>query len=233
MWRSFFQTVVRPLARAGIPLAATPGNHDASAAPGFQLERKVFAQQWTQNRNALALAAGGNYPFYYAFVLENVLFVSLDATVTSPMQAEQKTWLSNLLADSEKYRARIVFGHIPFAPLTVGRERSFLRDNDLEQLLVHRNVSLYLSGHHHGFYPFYYNGLHCVGQAALGSGPRRLIGTTRRSPRAFTLLEIAPDGAIKVSAFAGADFNQPLRHTALPPKISVKSITALRDDLKQ
>jgi hypothetical protein len=233
MWRSFFQTVVHPLAKAGIPLAVTPGNHDASAVPGFQLERKVFAEQWAQNRDALSLLPGGSYPFYYAFVLKNVLFISLDVTVTSPMQEAQKSWLTELLAGAEKYRARIVQGHIPFAPLTVGRERSFLRDNDLEQLLVRNNVSLYLSGHQHGFYPFYHNGLHCVGQAAIGSGPRRLIGTAKRSPRAFTLLEIAPDGVIKVSAFAGSNFNQPLRRTTLPPKISLKSITAIRDDLKQ
>ncbi len=233
MWRSFFQTVVRPLAKAGIPLAATPGNHDASASPGFQLERKVYAQEWKQNRDALPLLPGGNYPFYYAFTLKDVLFISLDATVTSPLQATQKTWLSELLVGSERYRARIVLGHIPFAPLTVGRERSVLRDKDLEQLLIQTKVSLYLSGHHHGFYPFYHNGLHCVGQAAIGSGPRRLIGTDKRSLRAITLLEISADGEIKISASAGPEFNQPLRRSTLPPQISTHNSTAVRDDLEQ
>jgi len=169
----------------------------------------------------------------YAFTLQDVLFISLDATTTSPMQPGQKSWLTTLLADAEKYQARIVFGHIPFAPLTVGRERSFLRDKDLEQLLIRSNVSLYLSGHQHGFYPFYHKGLHSVGQAALGSGPRRLIGTSKRSPRAITLLEISLDGTVAISALTGSDFNQPLQRSTLPPKISASNVTAVRDDLKQ
>ena len=233
MWHSFFQTVVQPLAKAGIPLAAAPGNHDASASPGFQLERDVFGRQWQQNRDALSLLPGSSYPFYYAFTLKDVLFVSLDVTVTSPMPAAQKTWLTTVLTNADKYRARIVFGHIPFAPLTVGRERSFLRDKDLEPLLTDTNVSVYLSGHQHGFYPFYHNKLYCVGQAAIGSGPRRLIGTSRRSPRAFTLMEIAPDGTLDIHAWTGPDFTEILQRSTLPEHITTGGMTIFRDDLKK
>jgi hypothetical protein len=231
MWRSFFQAVARPLAKAGIPLAVTPGNHDASASPGFRLERRVYRQQWDRHRPQLSLLPGGDYPFHYAFVLKNVLFISLDVTVTSPLKEAQRTWLAELLAGGAKYRARIVLGHIPFAPLTVGRERSILRDPDLEQLLVDSRVTLYLSGHHHGYYPFYHKGLHCVGQAAIGSGPRRLIGTDKRSPRAITMVEIPANGRVRISAFRGWEFQQPLLRSTLPAKISVQGNTAVRDDL--
>ena len=233
MWSSFFQTVVHPLATAGIPLAATPGNHDASAAPGFKLERDVYQEVWEKNRPALSLLPGGNFPLYYAVTLNNVLFVSLDVTVIGSMPAVQKSWLHNVLASAEKYSTRIVFGHIPFAPLTVGRERSFLRDRELETFFVESGVSLYLSGHQHGFFPFYHNGLYSVGQAAIGSGPRRLIGDDKRSPRAITFLEIARQGTVKVTAYTGSSFNQVLRRSTLPGEISLKNSTAVRDDLRK
>jgi hypothetical protein len=231
MWRSFFQTVVRPLSKADIPLAAVPGNHDASALPGFLLERGVYREMWEKNKPSLPLLPGGKPPFYYAFTLNNALFVGLDVTVTSPLPAGQKQWLIDLLTRVDRYRTRIVFGHIPLVPLTVGRQRSFLHDPDVKQLFLQAGVTLYLSGHHHAFYPFYLEKLHCTGQAALGSGPRRLIGDKNRSPRAFTLLEVAPEGTVLINAFAGRDFRQVIQRTALPEHITADGVTITRDDL--
>ena len=42
MWAAFHAEVTEPLSRAGIPLAVTPGNHDASAYGGFEQERDLF-----------------------------------------------------------------------------------------------------------------------------------------------------------------------------------------------
>ncbi len=233
MWHSFHNTITRPLQKAGIPFAPTPGNHDASASPGFGLERDVYREQWKKNKPNLSFLAGGSFPFYYAFAMNGVLFASLDTTVTSALATDQVMWLKKILENmGEASKARIVFGHIPLYPLTVGREQSFLRDPTLEKLFTEGSVSVYLSGHHHGFYPFYHNRIHCVGQAALGSGPRRLIGKQKRSPRAFTWIEVSENGTLNISAYSGPNFTQILPRSSLPKMITANGITIMRDDLK-
>ncbi len=234
MWQAFHETITLPLADAGIPFAPSAGNHDASASPGFQLERDIFREQWPKNRSSVTLLGSGDYPFHYGFILKGVLFAALDATVAGPISTSQRTWLVDLLAEhGTKSRDRIVFGHLPNWPITVGREQGILKDTELEQLFIDQSVSVYLSGHQHGFYPFYHNGQYYVGQAALGSGPRRLIGTTKRSPRAVTFLEISEDGTLTVTAYTGPEFNKVLPRSALPAKISANGSTIVRDDLNK
>ena len=52
MWRAFHETVSDPLERAGIPLAVTPGNHDASGYDRFMLEREIYEDQWKSRKPA-------------------------------------------------------------------------------------------------------------------------------------------------------------------------------------
>ncbi|MBW1751007.1 MAG: hypothetical protein JRJ37_09985 [Deltaproteobacteria bacterium] len=164
--------------------------------------------------------------------MNGVLFAALDATVAGSLPPVQMKWLGDLLAkEGQESIARIVFGHLPVWSLTVGRERGMLRDTNLEQLFAEKSVSVYLSGHQHGFYPFYHNNQYYIGQAALGSGPRRLIGDKKRSPRAFTFIEIATDGTLNVTAYTGPDFKQVVQRSALPPQITNNGITIVRDDL--
>jgi hypothetical protein len=80
-------------------------------------------------------------------------------------------------------------------------------------------VDLHLSGHHHAFYPGFKNGPAHVAQACPGEGPRRLIGTEATSARAFTLLDVAPDRRIAVSAYAGPDFATPAALALLHPRL--------------
>jgi len=80
MWRSFHAHVSDPIAAAGIPLAATPGNHDGSAYAGFETERRIYAEQWGARKPALRYIDDAHYPFYYAFAAGDGLFISLDAT---------------------------------------------------------------------------------------------------------------------------------------------------------
>ena len=54
MWRSFHAHVSEPLQAAGIPLAVTPGNHDASAYSGFERERTLHAGTWNGHRPDLS-----------------------------------------------------------------------------------------------------------------------------------------------------------------------------------
>ncbi len=233
MWQAFHETVTLPLRVAGIPFAPSPGNHDASASRGFQLERDVYQEQWQQNKSDLALLDGGNYPFNYGFTVKGVLFAALDATLAGPLSSTQMQWLKDVLnTEGQESRARILFGHIPVWSITAGRERGILRDEKFEQLLLDESVAVYLSGHQHGFYPFVHKGQHYVGQAALGSGPRRLLGDTKRSLRAVTFIELGTDGRLNVTAYTGADFKETVKRSTLPAQISYNGITIVRDDIE-
>ncbi len=63
MWRSFHAHVSEPLAKAGIPLAVTPGNHDGSAYHGFELERQMYGEQWSARRPAVTFIDATHYPY--------------------------------------------------------------------------------------------------------------------------------------------------------------------------
>ena len=231
MWRSFHARVSDPLAQAGIPVAVTPGNHDGSAYHGFELERQMYGEQWSARRPAVTFIDATHYPYHYAFTAGDALFVSLDATTLGGLPPEQMAWLEDLLArHGGKYQKRIVFSHVPLWPFTQGREREFIGDPALEQLLKDAKVDLYLSGHHHAFYPGHKDGIHLVGQSCVGAGPRRLIGSAARSPRAITLIEI--DGAkLRLAALQEPDFTQPIDWRTLPERIRSKAAELIRADL--
>jgi 3',5'-cyclic AMP phosphodiesterase CpdA len=230
MWRAFHRHVSEPLAKAGIPLAVTPGNHDGSAYPGFKLERHIYGEQWQARRPAVAFVDAAHYPYYYAFAVADVLFVSLDATTLGELAPEQMGWLRELLSrQGGGYRQRIVFSHVPLWPFTQGREREFIGDPALERLLRDARVDLYLSGHHHAFYPGHKDGIHLVSQSCVGAGPRRLLGSTERSARSITLIEI--DGAdLRLGAVQAPDFTRPIDWGTLPARIRSRAAELIRAD---
>jgi hypothetical protein len=231
MWRAFHAHVSEPLAKAGIPLAVTPGNHDGSAYHGFALERQIYGEQWTSRKPAVAFVDEAHYPYHYAFAAGDTLFLSLDATTLGELPPEQTQWLQALLArHGAKYQKRVAFSHVPLWPFTQGREREFIGDAWLERVLKDAHVDLYLSGHHHAFYPGHKNGIHLVSQACAGAGPRRLIGSGERSPRAITLVEI--DGArLRLAALQEPDFTQPIDWRDLPERIRSPAAELIRADL--
>lgn len=71
---------------------------------------------------------------------------------------------------------------------------------------MRHGVDLYLSGHHHAYSPGVADGILIVSQSCLGCGPRVLIGASRPSPKAFSLVEIAADGTIEETAYQFSDF---------------------------
>jgi len=232
MWSAFHAQVTDPLATAGIPLAATPGNHDASAYASFALERTIYREQWEGRSRGLQIVDRGDYPFHYAFAMGDVLFVSLDATRVGALDAPQRRWLESLLQrEGAKYRHRVAFSHLPIYPFAQGRETEVTADHELERLLQRHGVELYLSGHHHAFYPGFHGGVRHVGQACLGAGPRRLIGDTQRAERAVTWLEFADDG-VTVSALVAPRLERRIELATLPESIRSPYGTLLRDDLR-
>lgn len=232
MWQSFHQHVTEPLARAGLPFAVTPGNHDASSGARFAREREIYRAQWAARKPALDFVDAAGYPFDYAFRLRGALFVSLDATFVGHLSATQKQWLDRLLqTEGPRATHRVVFTHVPLWPFAVGRERDYLGDPELEAILQRGRVGLFLSGHHHAYYPGWKDGVRHVSQGCLGAAPRHLIGTDTPAPRSITVIELAPDGTVGLDAFAGAGFDQAIPRATLPPRISAHGSTLLRDDL--
>lgn len=228
MWAAFHAEVTEPLRRMGIPLAVTPGNHDASAYGGFEEERAIFSEQWRERKPALDYIDDGDYPFFYAFQMKGVTFVSLDATTIGPLRGGQSQRL-RALADGQD--TVIAFSHLPLWPFAIERETEVIGDPALQDLFASIDLDLHLSGHHHAFYPGWKDGTAFVSQACLGGGPRRLIGTTKRSPHAITLLEIPTRGEIGITAFEGAGFSDPIDWTSLPPKLAHGATSLTRLDL--
>jgi len=231
MWAAFRVTVVDPLEAAGLALAATPGNHDASAYPPFALERTVYREQW-RGRVPARVVDAGDFPFYFAFAVDDALFISLDATVPGALPRAQQAWLRKVLEETAPpFRWRIVFGHLPIWPLVREHLNDALADPELEALMASAGVTVYLSGHHHADYPGSHGGLAQIGQACVGAGPRHLIGESERAPRAITVLDLPADGDWQVHAYAGPYYATEISVASLPERIVTPRATVERLDL--
>jgi hypothetical protein len=231
MWEAFDREVLAPLTAAGIPFAPVPGNHDASAEPAFELERRVFAEHWRHHQPEVGLVSEAGYPFRYGFVVRDVLFVILDATRVGPLSQGQRDWLEGVLREGEDSRTRIVAGHLPLRAFTHGRESEVLADHALETILRDGGVGLYLSGHHHAFYPGFGGGFLQVSQGCLGAGPRRLLGAGHRAQRSFTMVEVSSAGGISIDGWSAPGFVERIDRSSLPASIRSAGVEILRDDV--
>jgi hypothetical protein len=231
MWKAFHTAVSDPLARAGLPFAVTPGNHDGSAYPLYAAERAEFVAQWSARRPAVSFQEGKDYPLRYSFTMGPALFVFLDATTVGPLGSDQLKWIDRELRAGAAHPVKVVVGHVPLYAFAQGVESEILRDAALERLLIDRGVDLFVTGHHHAFYPGRRSGLRLVGAGCLGGGPRSLLGDTRVGPRSLLVLELSPAGAVSVEALEEPDFVTRVPRSALPAQIGNGSQVIVRDDL--
>ena len=74
MWNSFNQSILFKLNKSGIPIAHTPGNHDASGYKSFKKEREVFQNNFSRYKQKLNYVDDSNYPFYYSYFIDNTFF---------------------------------------------------------------------------------------------------------------------------------------------------------------
>lgn len=232
MWEAFHETVTRPLHRAGIPFAPSPGNHDASPVEAFEQERRQYDREWRKNRPDVEFVDGGSFPFYYAFRAGPALFVALDATMPGQLPDEQFDWLASVLRHHDA-ETTVVYGHLPLAPVARGKADEALESERLERLLDETGVDMMLSGHHHAYYPGRRGDLRLVGLACLGAGPRPLLGTDRRARRSAVVLQIHPDGQLEVDARTGERMQQRIDREELPRSIGTGRWRIWRDDLGQ
>lgn len=231
MWQAFHERVSDRLGAAGIPLAVTPGNHDGSAYQGFRLERAIYAEQWTARRPDVRFLDDAHYPFRYAFAKGDTLFVALDVTTVGHLASAQMQWLRELLARHGRgFQHRVVFSHLPLWPFAHGREQEHIGDPALQTLLEQADVDLFLSGHHHAFYPGSRGGVAFVSQSCLGGGPRRLLGAPKKTPKGFTWIEFA-DRPIALAAYSAPSFDSPIDWHSLPRRLVGGGVELIRADL--
>jgi hypothetical protein len=229
MWRGFHAAVTDPLTAAGIPVAVTPGNHDASGYSGFGAERDEYARQWRARVPAVGFVDDDDYPFRYAFRAGRALFVSLDDTLIGPLAPEQRDWLDRILQTDDD--VKVVFGHVPLHPFTIGRESEILADDALEDVMVAGGVDVFVSGHHHGYYPGMHGALRVVSMACLGAGSRALVGTSTSSPRSLLRFVVDDTGLHDLDAFGGSSFVDVVRRSTLPAALGSGAHLVRRDDL--
>lgn len=233
MWAGWHRTVTDPIRAAGIPVAVTPGNHDASGYAQFAAERAVFVSQWSQASRvpAVTFVDRSRYPLRYSFTFRGAFFLALDATTVGPLSAEQRAWVDAQLAAASAAPVKIAFGHLSLHPVTVGRETEVLADAELEAIFRRRGLTAYLSGHQHGYYPGARGGLRLVSMACLGAGPRALVGTSAPSPQSLVRIEVRDGRVTSLDALAAPEFTRAIARSTLPAEIRHGAQRVVRDDL--
>ncbi|MEN9824634.1 MAG: hypothetical protein RI953_379 [Pseudomonadota bacterium] len=197
MWDGFSRIVLDPLDSQDIPFLSALGNHDASAertASGnfiFERERRV-AQDFWKNRiekmdSQFDWISREDFPFHYSVRHGTTGIIVIDGTSATELR-RKRDWLEQQLshfANDASISIRIVVGHLPLVAVAKGRDRQgeILADSrSLYELFDRYKVDLYVSGHHHAFYPgrvsawSQSHGTVQLALGALGDGPRQLLG---------------------------------------------------------
>ena len=216
MWDALDAAVAAPLRDAGIPYMVTLGNHDASGHPGHERDRRIA-------REYLGDAA---FPTSTK-LLRGVFFVSIDASTGSvAADSAQLAWLRGALASAEARAAgiRVVLGHVPLYAVAEGRNRPGevqAEPDSLRSLLTRAGVDLFVSGHHHAYYPGRRGELALLHTGALGQTPRPLIGSDAAPYKALTLLELFPaqDSIFERTWRIDGDVLTPVDPNTLPARI--------------
>lgn len=230
MWDGFHAAVSDPLADASIPFAVTPGNHDASGYASFAEERAIFVDEWNERRPDVTFVDDADYPLRYAYRLGPALFVSLDDTTVGSLASEQMSWLEGVLGANEA-ALTIVYGHLPLYPFAEGRETETIGDPALEALLNEHGVDLFISGHHHAYYPGRRGPLRLVSMACQGASPRPLIGGDGTRSRSVLLFELDEGGVRMLDAFGGDGYDERVERSTLPEHVGEGELRIDRDDL--
>ncbi len=230
MWRAFDAAVVHPFALAGIPFAATPGNHDGSSHPYFSEERDHYRRFWERRKPSLAYVNDDRWPFNYSFTFGHAYIISLDSTQTGPLQPEVFDWLRRELQQARTWPVVIVYGHVPLYAFAQNRENEVIGDPRVERLFVENNVDIAISGHHHTWYPGRRGELRLAGAPCLGSGARRLIGDDEVSERGYIWMEFDRHGIQVLDSYPG-EGGHPVDRSSLPVRTGTERFPIDRDDV--
>lgn len=239
MWAAFDSSVAAPIRAAGVPLVVALGNHDASGYPAHARDRRLAREHWSaRGAGDLPLVDAAEFPLRYTVRFPDVFIAVWDATrQESGSDEELLRWLSDALQSPAASGAshRLVVGHLPLYPVAEGRERrgEFLLNGDsLRRELERLGATMFVSGHHHAFYPGKRGDLTLLYSGALGSGPRRLLGGDLAPRNALALLELKPRSAsIQGYEVSEAGELRPISLHELPPVVCSSEGMVLRIDL--
>jgi Icc-related predicted phosphoesterase len=198
MWAAFDLKIAAPLRQEGIPLGFTIGNHDGSGAIKdqtliFQDERNL-AQAYWQQHHFLNFVDHAHFPFYYSFQQNKIFFLVWDAS-TAQISPQQFKWIEQTLKTpaAQQATARIVLGHLPLYPVAQAKNKpgEYLEQGTkLRSLLAENKVLMYISGHHHAYYPGWVDNLELLHAGALGQGPRQLINSELSPRQTITIIDL-------------------------------------------
>ncbi|MEX1316748.1 MAG: metallophosphoesterase [Synechococcaceae cyanobacterium] len=201
MWTSFARQVLEPVLRRSGGFAPAMGNHDASSSRGpdgftFALDRERAARFWRTRQGSLGLefVEASRFPFRYSLRQGPLFAVVLDASSATVTAADWAWARAQLDAPTaRRARLRMVMGHLPPYGVGLGRDRPgevLNQPRQLQQLLADTRSHLYVSGHHHAYFPGTSGSLNLLSLGAMGSGPRRRLNDSSPPQHTLTVLDV-------------------------------------------
>lgn len=252
MWEEFDkQFFRRGLEVRGVAPILAPGNHDApfvsaSSRETFKAENAEFVRHWQALKPSLAVemvqvpAAADNYPYYWAYTRENVLYIVLQSTSTHSLAngKAQKQWLRAVLESPAALnaRARIAYGHVPPYPVldpSVGGKYKEILDqeqvgkpNSLMDLLLDKGVDLLVVGHSHAAYPAELTRLSDNRKMKILSmpcahAPRKLYSKKEAAPRGYAVIQLSEQNGFSLKVHNWADGKE-IPASYFPASIPIK-----------
>lgn len=211
MWEAFHITVTDVLRSGRIPLLPVPGNHDVFPKPLDAL----YAETWREVGPPLPLADGHGYPRRYSLRFRGTALVVLDAP-SGRMSAKEQRWLADELADAADADLRIVFSHVPIAPLTA-RDYGSLRPLDaMYEALVGGDASLLVTSHDEVYFPGWFRELRVLATGGLGGTCRNLRGVAGCQGMSFAVIDVVDGRIAHVFAMSGPGFERVFDESTLP-----------------
>lgn len=214
MWKAFHYQVDDVFFDNNLEFIFAPGNHDASAFPQYAEERYHFEKAFKNRLPKAPLLPGSHFPFYYGVIIRDVRIIALDITRPVSNADPQLDWLESVLKSEVNTRATIVLGHLPLSPVNIGQFYETAGSTRLLSILQKTPNTIYISGHHHIFYPGHIGELRTVAMPALGNGPRKLLGAPAIG--GFVQIIIPPEGQPRVIALVSPTFKRMINIETLP-----------------
>ena len=239
MWAGFEQSVRAPLQQAGIALLPAIGNHDGSSQQNqgrwiYGRERKQADLFWHKHRGDLqsGFIESERFPFQYVWRRPGLFVVVIDAS-SANVDSSQRRWIEAALNSTHRQPDDLclVMGHLPLTAFSEGRARAgecIANPQELAGLMRKGGVDLVISGHHHAWYPSESLGLRLLSLGAMGSGPRRIIGSSVTSPPSLTILEWSRPSKLIRETTIDLNTMQPMASEGLPAQLSVSGFPVAR-----
>ncbi|NJO47202.1 MAG: metallophosphoesterase, partial [Oscillatoriales cyanobacterium RM2_1_1] len=205
----------------------------------FQRERD-FATAYWEKKSGLAefwdwVDASGLSLLLHVFAKE-IFYLVWDGS-SYQIPAQQLEWAQKSLASAvaQSAKLRVVMGHLPLYPVSAPRDKfgEILQPaEDLRALLEQYQVHLYISGHHHAYFPGHRGQLKLLFSGALGSGPRQLLGTDLPPQHTLTVVDVDLQAA--ETRYTTYDMNtwQVIDPKTFPEKIVGSTGWVMRDDIQ-